>query len=103
MFFKLAILFVLLPLFHSGAINAAPRFDSHPPPGKGGNRPPPPGFGAPHFPYPPQAGSPPDYLMEVSEKARNEHFQLLTEMEEKPKAQLNDELAKWAEKSGVKV
>ena len=99
---KFAIFFVLLPLFHSGAIKSTPRFDSHPP-GKGGNRPPPPGLGGPHFPYPPHAGAPPEYLMEVSEKARNEHFQLLSEMEEKPKAQLKEELAKWAEKSGIKV
>jgi hypothetical protein len=39
----------------------------------------------------------------VSEKAREEHLQLLVENEDTPKGQLKGELAKWADKSDIKV
>lgn len=96
MIWQLIILSVALLAVVNGLPKMGGKDKGHPPPPSMGHR------GGGRLPYP-APGPPPEYLQEVSENAREEHFQLMMENEEMPKGQLKEELAKWAEKSGAKV
>jgi hypothetical protein len=63
-----------------------------------------PGYGFQRrLPYP-APGPPPEFLREdVSDRSRDEYFQVLERDEDKSKGELKTELAKWADKNGVKV